>query len=83
MNLIKLEEVLFVFDNWTLMLKSESCSELVPGKNVSLFNEAEKQLGEATLVKYLRSKNPDISAIEIKVNSDLDDLKQVRFVALI
>jgi len=82
-NLIKLEKILFVFENWTLMLKSESCSELVPGKNVSLFNKEKKKLGEATLVKYLRSKNTDISAIEIKVNSDLDNLKQVSFVALV
>ena len=79
-DLIKIEDILFVFQKWTLMVNSKFGNQLKPGGRVDLYDETESKLGSATLVKYLSSRNPSISAIEIDVESDVDDLKRVRYV---
>lgn len=80
-NLIHLEDVLFVFNAWTLMLNSGDCRGLEAGTNVDLFNSRMEKVGTARLKKYLLgSRNPEISAIEIEVISVETDMKEVKFI---
>ncbi len=77
---VKLEDILFVFGKWTLMLKSNRCDVLVPGEEVELLDENGKKVGDASLGRYLNSRNPEISAIEINGKEMTSDMKSVKYV---
>lgn len=79
-NLIELEDILFVFEKWTLMVKSEFCEELKPGSKVELFDDSRGKLGDAKLGKFLSSRNPLISAIEVSAQTEIADMKKIRYV---
>ena len=81
-NLIQLEEVLFVFQKWTLMFKSEFNSQINSGSNVELFDENQNKIGTGELGKLLSSRNPAISAIELEPKSNLDDFKSIKYIKI-
>ncbi len=81
-NLIQLEEVLFVFQKWTLMYKSEFNSQINSGSNVELFDENQNKIGTGELGKLLSSRNPAISAIELEPKSNLDDFKLIKYIKI-
>lgn len=75
-----LEDILFVFNSWTLMVKSGICEDLIPGAEVDLLNRDKEKIGVASIHKYLSSRNPEISAIEIGVKTEIGNMKDVKFV---
>lgn len=79
-ELIPLEDMLFVFEAWTLMLRQEVCQGLELGMNIDLFNQHMEKIGSARLYKYLNSRNPKILAIEVDMVSIEQDMKEVKFI---
>ena len=76
---IPLEEVLYVFDSWTLMVKAAHC-DLKPGDHVELLDESKNRVGEAVTSRWLSSRNPDINAIAIEITSGPPNPKRIKFV---
>lgn len=81
-NLIQLEEVLFVFQRWTLMFKSEFNSQINAGSNVELFDENQNEIGVGQLGMLLSSRNPAISAIELEPKCNLEDFKLIKYIKI-
>ena len=79
-KIIPIEEVLFVFQSWTLVIKSNLGSTLKPGDEIFLFDYSKNIIGKAKINRFLFSKNPDISPIEIEVIETPTNLKDVKFV---
>lgn len=82
-NLIQLEDVLFVFQKWTLMIKSEFNEKLNSGVNVELFDDNQNVIGAEQLGKQLSSKNPAISAIELEAKSNLENFKLIKYIRIV
>ena len=79
-QLIPIDEVLFVFEAWTLMVRSSFSELLQPETEVLLFDSSKNEIGKAKLNRVLPSKNPEISPIEITVIDKPNNLKDVKFV---
>ena len=79
-TLIKLEDILFVFDSWTLMVKSEFGTNMELDSEIDLLDDTEKKLGTAKINRFLPSKNREITPIEISILESPEDMKQVKFV---
>jgi hypothetical protein len=79
-QLIPVDEILFVFEAWTLMMQSGLSSQLEPGDEVFLLNSSEEKIGKAMLNKVLPSKNLDVSPIEITLIEMPAKVKEVKFV---
>ncbi len=79
-QVIPIEEILFVFNSWTLMINSNKSLYLSPGDQVLLLDVKENLIGEAKLNHFLPSKNPEITPIAISVVSISKHMKDVRFI---
>jgi len=79
---VKLEDVLFVFGKWTLVLKSNKCSALAPGEEVDLLDENGKKVCSVFLLRYLNSRNPGISVMEVSGKEKAASMKSVKYVRL-
>ncbi|MCP1618572.1 MULTISPECIES: hypothetical protein [Pseudomonadaceae] len=75
------EEVLFVFNSWVLMV----CAPLsrTPGVGISLtlLDERKDKVGEAVVRKILTSRNPKIIPIEIGVISFFEDFGKIKYIS--
>ena len=78
-KLIPLEDILFVFESWTLMIKSTTELSLEPGVEVVLYDASENKIGKAKINKTLPSRT-DINPFEITVLEKPDNLKDVKFI---
>ncbi|MBA2655342.1 MAG: hypothetical protein H0U71_09820 [Gammaproteobacteria bacterium] len=82
-QLIPIEEVLYVFESWTLMVKSDFSHFLESGSELLLFDSAKQEVGKAKLNRLLSSRNPNINPFEITVIEKPQDFKQVKFFKVI
>lgn len=74
------EEVLFVFNSWTLMV----CAPLSPTPGVgiilTLLDKRKDKIGEAVVKKILTSRNPQIIPIEIEAISSIGNFKEIKYI---
>ncbi|MFC0156123.1 hypothetical protein ACFFJ4_21810 [Xanthomonas dyei] len=82
MKIIPLNDVLFVFDSWTLIVDQSLCSEMAVGDEFILLDDSKMEVGRARLKSVLPSRNFDLRAIVINVIKGPSDLKSVRFLSV-
>lgn len=82
MKIIPLEDILFVFGEWTLMIRTCELDGLKLGDRLALLNEDAFQIGTATAQKFLASRNPDVQPVEISPISSPSDFKLVKYFAI-
>lgn len=81
-KVIQLEDILYVFERWTIMLKSDDALCVGLGKEIDLLDQDRRVIGKATVSKFLSSRNVHIVPAEISSVVDPDDFKDVKFIAL-
>ncbi|AXV97045.1 hypothetical protein CJO80_16670 [Ralstonia solanacearum] len=81
-RIFPVEEVLFVFGKWTLMMDSVRCAGLEVGATVDLLDEAGQRLGDAVIGAFLKTQNPTIQPIELVRGAADGDVRRVRMVRL-
>ena len=81
-KIVPLNDMLFVFDSWTLILDIDLCAEMAVGDEVDLLDEEKNWIGRARLERILPSRNPNLRAIAINVSQGARDQKAVKFVAV-
>jgi len=78
-KIIPLQDILFVFGQWTLMVSAQDMNGLKIGDHLGLLDEGSSQIGTATVQKFLSSRNPVIQPIEIAPISSPSDFKLVKY----
>ncbi|MGH6922708.1 MAG: hypothetical protein ACRED5_02965 [Propylenella sp.] len=79
-RVIALEDILHVFDAWTLIIGSDAAGSLTPGDQIDLLNGRQEKIGEAAVGRFLSSRNPAIQPVELRREVDPQDFKQVKYV---
>ncbi len=79
MNKIEIIEVLYVFDSWTLMVRTSSISNLKSGMKVILFDLQGNEIADATIQGFLQFKEPKIKPISLQVSSLNEDIRNAKF----
>lgn len=78
-QLIPIDDVLYVFEAWILMVRSDIAKSLKTGTKVFLFDVDKNEIGMAIVNRFLPSKNPEISPVEIMLIDKPNNLKEVKF----
>lgn len=77
--IVPLADILYVFDVWTLMVRAPEPHDFKAGDRVILLNSDKEPIGEAILRRYLSSRDPNMSGIQIEPLVSPEDFKQVKF----
>lgn len=81
-RLIPINEVLFVFEAWTLMVRSDFVGQLEPDMIVCLFDSRKNKIGKVKLNKFLSSRNPEIKPIEVAVIDAPENMKDAKYIEI-
>lgn len=82
-TLVSVEEVLFVFNAWTLMLRSDGLELINKESKIVLLNKEKAEIGLATVGRILTSKNQNITPVELKLLINPNNIKETKYIRVI
>ena len=81
-NIIELEDILFVFQQWIIIFKAEHLALLKGARAIELLDAQGETLGLANLGQLGSSRNPDIEGIFLQSYPIQVNMKSVRSIRI-
>lgn len=74
------EDILYVFEKWTLILRADLVKDLKCGMEVELLDGNKKSITQVVLGRCSHSRNQEFLAIETNATEQREILKKTRYV---